>query len=806
MLDQEKALIIYGLRQLAEHFHEDCSRHLQLLELTSNANDNDLIVSFANSIGDEGRTDRETQLKSIFSLVNSDDIQNTSGDYAYKFYAPAPLSLNTKDIFPVDEVAVKQNGPSMWELLSDEIEQIAQSPLELNFTTFYYLYQKYAWAIPASKAGEGVSLFEEWKAISALVFASGSEWKKGPGEQYTLIGGDIPGIQDFVYTVTSKGAAKGLRGRSFFIQLIGDAVVRSIVSDLELSLANVIYSAGGNFMILGPYGGENTLKELVLQINQTLINKIYGNMALAIAAKSIRKNELVDPAQFREHRTALGKQIAAAKRKPLQDFAEDWQFLFAPKGDGTEQFCAVCRRELRTNDSRLLRETGEYTDDITEQRICHLCESFNFLARDIRHELVWMMVDSDKGASLPPYQSEWSNLLAEMTGFRYEFSHRPPSTNNGSDNTALVFILNELNFVERHAHGYRLLASVTPTVTKDDIAFLREKIEHSSADGLDDEAEIVPRYGDIRSFTLLAHAAKEAQAIERVGVLRMDVDGLGHIFGKGMPHMNMLRLSTLSNTLERFFGGYLNYLVWERNDNDLYIIYAGGDDLFIVGAWHHLPNLAHDIRTQFKAYAGHHPQLSISGGITLENPKFPLYRAAERAGEAEDAAKRFTRPDGRKKDAIVFLGTVVPWEDWEANVETQKNELLWLIGANPATRLPRALIQTVQSIHRMYQLGLTTERQRIRERNRTLLDDQKQALPDAKMYLGRWMWMQVYSLTRMLRQFSRQRQEAATEQDQSAEIESRLHRLQQTLLTPGKVQYSGLVARWVEYLIRNQNR
>ncbi len=50
-----------------------------------------------------------------------------------------------------------------------------------------------------------------------------------PAPTFSLVGGDIPGIQRTIYTITSKGAAKGLRGRSAFIQLLGDAVVRRVL-------------------------------------------------------------------------------------------------------------------------------------------------------------------------------------------------------------------------------------------------------------------------------------------------------------------------------------------------------------------------------------------------------------------------------------------------------------------------------------------------------------------------------------------------------------------------------------------------
>ena len=67
-----------------------------------------------------------------------------------------------------------------------------------------------------------------------------------------LIGGDISGIQKFIYTIASKKAAKTLRGRSFYLQLLTEAVLRFVLGELELPYTNVIYAGGGHFFLLAP--------------------------------------------------------------------------------------------------------------------------------------------------------------------------------------------------------------------------------------------------------------------------------------------------------------------------------------------------------------------------------------------------------------------------------------------------------------------------------------------------------------------------------------------------------------------------
>lgn len=122
----------------------------------------------------------------------------------------------------------------------------------------------------------------------------------------------------------------------------------------------------------------------------------------------------------------------------------------------------------------------------------------------------------------------------------------------------------------------------------------------------------------------------------------MDVDDLGQVITRGLwyagqPHRSLAATSALRAALDRFFSGYLDVLCREVTENPgmtgvpghpaedlVYVIYAGGDDLFIVGAWHVLPLLAGSIHDAFEEYVGRNPFLHISAGITLEGRRFPL--------------------------------------------------------------------------------------------------------------------------------------------------------------------------------------
>lgn len=142
-----------------------------------------------------------------------------------------------------------------------------------------------------------------------------------------------------------------------------------------------------------------------------------------------------------------------------------------------------------------------------------------------------------------------------------------------------------------------------------------------------------------------------------LGVLRMDVDGLGKRFIKGFNSMSEYK--TFSNRLDKFFTDELRAIQKRPEYSDfLNIVYAGGDDIFVVGRWNKVIDFAATVREEFKKYVND-STLSISGGVAIVNAKFPIAKAAELAGDAEDNAKHYST----EKNAFCMFGQVVSWKD-----------------------------------------------------------------------------------------------------------------------------------------------
>lgn len=164
----------------------------------------------------------------------------------------------------------------------------------------------------------------------------------------------------------------------------------------------------------------------------------------------------------------------------------------------------------------------------------------------------------------------------------------------------------------------------------------------------------------IASFACLANRANGRKLL---GFLKADVDNLGQLFVFGLKRKSysmdtISRLSTLSRMLDLFFTGWVEHLA--REEKDLYVVYSGGDDLFLVGSWNKLLVFANKLRTGFSHFTNN-PNITMSTGVVIARPDYPIARAASDVEHALNLSK--AKPN---KDSITLLGRTLAWHEWEA--------------------------------------------------------------------------------------------------------------------------------------------
>jgi CRISPR-associated protein Csm1 len=141
-----------------------------------------------------------------------------------------------------------------------------------------------------------------------------------------------------------------------------------------------------------------------------------------------------------------------------------------------------------------------------------------------------------------------------------------------------------------------------------------------------------------------------------LGVLKADVDNLGYIFSRGFIKVNgssilsLSRLVSLSWFLDLFFSEVLkSYVEEEERFRNIYSVFSGGDDLFLIGPWSRILEFEPLLREKFSEYTCENRSFTISAGIAVVRPELPIYYMAEEAEGALDVSK-----EGGKNATTVF--------------------------------------------------------------------------------------------------------------------------------------------------------
>ncbi|MDR0950513.1 MAG: type III-A CRISPR-associated protein Cas10/Csm1, partial [Candidatus Ancillula sp.] len=190
----------------------------------------------------------------------------------------------------------------------------------------------------------------------------------------------------------------------------------------------------------------------------------------------------------------------------------------------------------------------------------------------------------------------------------------------------------------------------------------------------------------------------DQQGINRIGCLRVDIDNLGQTFREGFikkdngdlnsdrRYNTLSRTATLSRSIAIFFKYYVNWvlqnprskiLVGDKTDNDesvrkgrnCQIIYSGGDDMFIVGAWDDVLEFAIDLHYYFNEWSL--GKMTISAGFGMFPQKFPVSQMARITGILENKSKNY-KNGGKLKNAICLFedddDNVFSWDEFTKKV------------------------------------------------------------------------------------------------------------------------------------------
>jgi CRISPR-associated protein Csm1 len=509
--------------------------------------------------------------------------------------------------------------------------------------------------------------------------------------------GDLGGIQRFLYGVVASKAARMLRGRSLGLQLIADAIASRILNHFQLPITNLLYSGGGKLWLLMPAAAQAELLMLAEKIDLELNQCFASRLSFGIGCAIVTMVEL-SSATSQVWQRATGDLARRHKRRFSQIMRVNYEDVFEPFG--ADEACRVCG-VLSDNLRPLSRD-----EDDDERRACASCRDFVKLGGCATRTEVILRLPRD--ALVPT--SPLFRYRPEIGNEDYLLYEREPITIPAPAGTTVMWLNSAPKTWGGQCAHVIWLAGLNRAVGKK---------------------------GEPLDFDELA---KNSEGINRLGILRMDVDSLGRIFRQGFgERASLARIAALSRHLSYFFGGYLSSLL--RRDEyaeKLQIIYSGGDDVFIVGAWSEIPLIAERIRHDFGRFTGGNPAWGISAGIDIMPASFPIAAAAKRAEEAEARAKQFQRPPAgetrRDKDAICLFDDVFDWDDF-GGLRAARDRLGELFGgAHPP--LPRATLRTLHGIAcEARDAGIFGDEYRLEEASWAVRR-------------GQWAWQAAYAIAR----------------------------------------------------------
>ena len=579
---------------------------------------------------------KSVPLDSIFTRINLTKENKKDEISGYTI-----SSLNEQNIFPK---AIEKNTQNDLDRVIKnflkEIEEIKVQDFNSLFINILDLLKKYTWSLPSDTQKDvcDISLFDHLKTTSAIALASYNYHTETNGsiddttqisikndkieDHFLLIGGDISGIQKYIYALeNTTDTAKRLRARSFFIKLLSDVGAYKIVNILDLTPANIIISSGGKFYILAQ-NTENSLEQLEKikkEINTFLYKEYQADLFLNLEWIGLSGDDL--GRKFSQKYDELNDKLDVGKNKKFVDNILNETILENEDyGNGKKvSLCKICNKYLITK----------------EQEQCEHCK------KDV----------------------DFGKYLSKMT--------------------KLGYYIDNFENISKDEKTIELFGVLCKIYTDDNIEgepyiinYYTENIKRNMGYLKDVYGGYVPieKSGKIKTFEDIANESKS----KNLGIIKGDVDNLGLIFSVGMSGLeeeilneetgksekkkgviSISRISTLSRMLDNFFSYWLPKTLENRKEEfgSNYVVYSGGDDFMIVSSWDNSVKVAKFINDNFREYVSRNDNITITMGISITKPSEPIYYSSGWATEAEEKGK------SSGKNGMVLFDTYIPWED-----------------------------------------------------------------------------------------------------------------------------------------------
>lgn len=599
---------------------------------------------------------RESRLLSIFDEVEL--LKHQFQAPGNSFHDLVPLESGDDRIFPRqgEPKGQPQDYVALFNQFLSELEKL-NTGVDFKFYLdgIISILEKYTWCIPSSayKTLPDVSLYDHsfsTASIAQALYAYHNHKDSIPKfddsqAKFMLLGGDLSGIQDYIFRISrnsGRGVSKIFRARSFYLQALMRSILLDIQKHLNLFCVTKLMDSGGKFILLLPLidNYQSKLSAIREKIQMWFRKKFKGLLTLNLSWDTQISQQDFHLENFQSSLDAVNTSIEESKYRKLKE-------TFAPKGPVIDEDydemeggnCALCN--INSADERSSRR---YEDK--EKLLISICS-------DCCDQIVYI------GTRLPRTNYLIYGDRGEIPLFNdihLSLSENAPSNLNG------IFLVETL--VDSGNFSRVRLARHLPRVTKEELIDENWFNLFSQEEGNRDLEE-----GQPKTFNMISQKSKKEKngklvGRELIGFLKADVDNLGLIFSLGFgERLSAARFTSVSRMLNLFFSEYLVELV--RSDfPDIYVVFAGGDDLFLIGPWWQTIRFAISLRKKLSLFCSGNPDITLSAGILIARPRLPIRKAADLVEYSLEEAKKGCDTT-QIKDSVNILSETLSWQKLE---------------------------------------------------------------------------------------------------------------------------------------------
>ncbi len=511
-----------------------------------------------------------------------------------------------------------------------------------------------------------VALYLYHGATGALDSESVASLKDYAQPKFLVIGGDFYGIQNFIFSDSGeakKNRSKILRGRSFAVSLFSELAADMLCRSIGIPSVSVVLNTAGKFIIIAPNTevAQKAADTVQTKVNDWFMKISYGEMAIGIDAIQASPKDFTS-SHFINLWEKLSRQMDKRKysKIDLDRFGGTVETYLKSFNAGLHRpLCPFCGKRPSSEDLEGCNLIGD------AKSTCPICRDHIFLGTKLVKKERFAITTKDA----PLWGGDGVKLAEPIFG-EYQ----------------VAFADGQMNEMARAGQLLKYWdVSVDPdgVVFKDvSIRFINGSIPECTLGSLQDERLLFGKksrkkkeeildpkgIGAPKTFEHIAAMAFNVsqdedgyRGIDALGVLKADVDNLGLLMSCGMePNLFIpARLFTLSRQLNWYFALYLPHLLKVTpRFNDIYTVFAGGDDLFLIGPWNRVVELAGVLHETFARYVCQNRKIHFSAGITLHKTHTPLDKLARQAETALGKSK----DEGR--DRITLFNETADWNEF----------------------------------------------------------------------------------------------------------------------------------------------